>query len=117
MTQDLIDIIVDGIQEKKGRDITIADLSTISTAPTEAFVICTAGSPAQMDSIIDSVENLTRVRAGECPSAIAGRQNAQWVVMDFGTVMVHIFLPEVREYYDLEHLWEDAAITQIPDLD
>lgn len=117
MTQDLIDIIIDGIQDKKGRSITVADLGAIDTAPTQAFVICTAGSPAQMDSIIDSIENAARTRAGERPSAIAGRQNAQWVAMDFGNVMVHIFLPEQREYYDLEHLWDDAVITQIPDLD
>ena len=117
MTHDLVDIIIDGIQEKKGRDIVVADLSSIITAPTQAFVVCTAGSPSQVDSIVDSVENFARTRAGERPAAIAGRDNKMWVAMDFGTVMVHIFLPEYREYYDIEHLWDDAAITQIPDLD
>lgn len=113
MTKDLIDIIIEGIQDKKGRNIVVADLRNIPTASTDAFVICTAGSPAQADSI----ENMARVRMGEHPAAIAGRTNAQWIAMDFGNVMAHIFLPETREYYDLEHLWDDAAITQIADLD
>ena len=117
MTKDLIDIIIEGIQDKKGRNIVVADLRNIPTASTDAFVICTAGSPAQADSIVDSIENMARVRMGEHPAAIAGRTNAQWIAMDFGNVMAHIFLPETREYYDLEHLWDDAAITQIADLD
>ncbi len=117
MTKDLIDIIIDGIQEKKGREIVVADLSKIATAPTEAFVICTGGSPAQVDSIVDSIENFARTRLGERPTAIVGRNNSTWVAMDFGNVMVHIFVPDERAYYDLEHLWDDAAITQIPDLD
>lgn len=117
MTKDLIDIIIEGIREKKGRNIVVADLRTIPTASTDAFVICTAGSPAQADSIVDSIENFARTRLGEHPSAIAGRANAQWIAMDFGNVMVHIFLPDTREYYDLEHLWDDAAITQLPDVD
>lgn len=117
MTKDLIDIIIEGIQEKKGRDIVVADLRNIPTASTDAFVICTAGSPAQADSIVDSIENMARTRMSEHPAAIAGRTNAQWIAMDFGNVMAHIFLPDTREYYDLEHLWDDAAITQIADLD
>ena len=117
MTKDLIDIIIEGIQDKKGRNIVVDDLRNIPTASTDAFVICTAGSPAQADSIVDSIENMARVRMGEHPAAIAGRTNAQWIAMDFGNVMAHIFLPETREYYDLEHLWDDAAITQIADLD
>lgn len=114
---DLIDIIIEAIQDKKGRDITVADLSGIITAPAEAFVLCTAGSPAQMDSIVDNIENLARTRLGERPAAIAGRDNRVWVAIDFGNVMVHIFLPDARAHYDLDHLWDDAAITQIADLD
>ena len=117
ITKDLIDIIIDGIQEKKGREIVVADLTGITTAPTDAFVICTGGSPSQVDSIVDSIENFARTHLGERPSAIAGRANNTWVAMDFGSVMVHIFVPDERAFYDLEHLWEDAAITQIPDLD
>lgn len=116
-TQKLIDLVIEGIQEKKGRSITVADLSHITTAPAEAFVICTAGSPAQVDSIVDSIENATRTKGQENPTTIAGRQNSLWVAMDYGNVMVHVFVPDMREYYDLDNLWSDALITQIPDLD
>lgn len=117
MTQNLIKTIVEGIQEKKGHNIVIADLERIPTAPANAFVICTAGSPAQADSIVDSVENFTRVRLSEHPAAISGRSNAQWIAMDFGNIMVHVFLPETRDFYDLEHLWDDAVITHQPNID
>lgn len=117
MTKDFIDIIIEAIQDKKGRNIVVADLSSIITASTDAFVICTANSPAQMESIVDNIENMARTQLGERPGGVAGRAGAQWVAMDFGNVMVHVFLPEVREFYDLEHLWSDAALTEITDLD
>jgi len=117
MTKDLIDIIIEAIQDKKGRNIVVADLTPILTASTDAFVICTANSPAQMESIVDNIENLARTKLGERPGGVAGRAGAQWVAIDFGNVMVHVFLPEVREFYDLEHLWSDAALTEIADLD
>lgn len=116
-TEQLIDLIVEGIQEKKGHSITVADLSQIISAPAEAFVICTANNPSQVDSIIDSIENVTRVKGDERPAAIAGRENALWVAMDYGNVMVHVFTRETREYYDIDNLWSDAGITQIADLD
>lgn len=116
-TQELVKAVVDGIQEKKGRSITVADLAEIESAPSKYFVICTGGSPQQVGAVADSVEERARKQAGEKPAAIAGKQNAQWVAMDYGTVMVHIFLPEARDFYDLEHLWEDARLETLPDLD
>lgn len=116
-TQQLVNTIIDGIQEKKGRGVVTVNLTGIESAPSQYFVICTGGSPQQVDAIADSVEEFARKQAQEKPSAIAGRTNGQWVAMDYGTVMVHIFLEEAREYYDLEHLWDDAQITEIADLD
>ena len=113
--QELTTAIVAGIREKKGRDIVIADLSTIETAPCKTFVLCTAGSPQHVDAVVDSIEEFARKQAGEKPAAICGRENAEWVAMDYGTVMVHVFLPEPRDYYDLEHLWDDANIEHLPD--
>ena len=81
------------------------------------FVICQGSSPAQVEAIADSVAEFTRINAKEKPIKVNGLGNAQWVAMDYGDVLVHIFLPDLREYYDLEHLWEDAPITRIPDLD
>lgn len=116
-TLQLVNTIIDGIQEKKGRSIVVANLQHIITAPCSYFVICNGGSPQQVDAITDSVEEFARKHAQEKPSAIAGRENSEWVAMDYGTVMVHIFLPEAREYYDLEHLWDDAELTEVADLD
>ena len=116
-TQQLVNTIIDGIQEKKGRSIVTANLSNIITAPCSYFVICTAGPPQQVDAIPDSVEEFTGKHLREKPAAIAGRENGEWVAMDYGTVMVHIFVPETREHYDLEHLWEDAKLEQIPNID
>ncbi len=114
---ELVAAIVEGIQEKKGRDIVVADLTMIKTAPCEHFVICTCGSPQQADAVTDAVEEFSAKRVGEKPSLIVGRNNAVWIAMDYGTVMVHIFVPEMREHYDLEHLWDDAVLRQIPNED
>lgn len=116
-TQDTIAAIVSGIQDKKGRGISIVDLSHIITAPCEAFVICTGGSPQQVDAIAGSINDTLRESLGEKAIAVAGLDNCQWVAIDYGTVMVHIFLAELRDYYDLEHLWQDAVIEAVPDLD
>ena len=89
-TTDLVKSIIEGIQEKKGRDIAVANLTKIATAPCDYFVICTCGSPQQVDAVTDSVEEFTGKQYGEHPTLIAGRQNAVWVAMDYGTVMVHI---------------------------
>lgn len=112
-TQQLVQEVINGVQEKKGSDIVVVDLRHILTAPCAYFVICTGGSPRQVDALTDSVEEFTHKALGENPSAIAGRDNAEWVAMDYGTVMVHIFVPEARDYYDLEHLWDDAELTEI----
>lgn len=116
-TQQLVQAVIDGIQEKKGRGIVTVDLRKIITAPCAYFVICTANNPLQVDAIADSVEEFARKKAQEKPAAIAGRQNSEWVAMDYGTVMVHIFVPEARAHYDLENLWDDAELTEIADLD
>lgn len=116
-TKVLVNSIIEGIQEKKGHNIVVADLTHIITAPCEYFVICEGNSPQQVDAICDSVEEFARKQAKEKPAGIAGAENSLWVAMDYGTVMVHVFVPEAREHYDLENLWEDAELTEVPDLD
>ena len=106
----LVDAIVEGIEEKKGEDIVVIDLDGVEGAICHFFVICSANSPTQIDAICDSVEECARKQAGEKPVKIVGRENSQWVAMDYTDVMVHIFLPDVRDYYRLEELWQDAEI-------
>ena len=117
ITNNLVKKITEGIQEKKGQKIVIADLTEIEDTMCNYFVICQGNSPNQVSVIADSVWDYTLQETGEKPTAIDGLQNAQWVAMDYSDVLVHIFLPETREFYNLENLWADAKLTYIPDID
>ena len=116
-TKKLVNQIIEGIQEKKGQKIVVADLTEIDDTICNYFVICQGNSPSQVSVIADSVWDSAQQGVGEKPTAIDGLQNAQWVAMDYSDVLVHIFLPETREFYNLENLWADAKLTHIPDID
>lgn len=116
-TNTLVKKITEGIQEKKGKKIIIADLTGIEDTICKYFVICQGNSPAQVLAITDSVKEYVRKETGDKVFAVEGTRNAQWVAMDYSDVMVHVFLPEMREFYNLEHLWADAKLTSIPDID
>ena len=115
--QQLVESIIQGIQEKKGSNIVVADLQKIEGSICKFFVVCQGNSPQQVEAIATSVGDYLRENEGEKPVNVVGLTNAQWVAMDYVDVMVHIFLPDVREYYDLENLWQDAELTRVPDLD
>lgn len=114
---ELVKTITEAIQEKKGRGVVVADLTKIDGSISSYFIICEGCSPTQVEAICESVGDLCRERLKEKPTHVVGLENAQWVAMDYGDALVHIFLPEVRAYYDLEHLWEDADLTRIADVD
>ena len=116
-TKQLVKTITEGIQEKKGTDIVVADLTKIEGTICKYFIICQGNSPTQVEAIAESIGDFARERLKEKPTHVVGLENAQWVAMDYTDVLVHIFLPDVRAYYDLEHLWEDARLTHIPNLD
>ena len=116
-TNQLVETIKEGIQEKKGKGIVIADLTQIDGTIANYFVICQGNSPSQVEAIAESIADFCRKKLGEKPVNVAGLGNDQWVAIDFVDVLVHIFQPEVRHFYDLEHLWEDANLIEIPDLD
>ncbi|NDV59177.1 ribosome silencing factor [Bacteroides sp. 519] len=116
-TQNLIAKITEGIQEKKGKNIVIADLTSIGDTVCKYFIICQGNTPSQVGAIVDSVKETAREGANVKPISIDGLRNAEWVAMDYADVWVHVFLPEIREYYNLETLWADAKLTKIPDID
>lgn len=116
-TKILIEKITEGIQEKKGKNIVIADLTNIGDTICKYFVICHGNSPSQLSAIVDSVKEFTRKGANDKPTAVDGQRNAEWIAMDYADVLVHIFLPQAREFYNLEKLWPDAKLTTIPDID
>lgn len=113
----LVNTITKGIQEKKGQDIVIADLSHIEGAIANYFVICQGSSPTQVEAIAESVGEMCRKEMSEKPVGVNGLGNNQWVAIDFVDVLVHIFQPETRAFYNLEELWEDAKLTKIPNID
>ena len=113
----LQDYIIEGIKEQKGKKITLVDLSNIENAATRNFIICQGTSTMHVSSIADSIREYVQEETGMKPFNYDGYQNSQWIVIDYGTIYVHIFLPEYRELYNLEELWNDATITEVPDLD
>lgn len=115
--QRLVDTAVKAIQEKKGRSINVVDMDGMEGVICKAFVICEGGSPSQVSAIADSVEEIMRKDIKEKPIRIAGMENCIWVAMDYVDIIVHIFLPDARDFYSLESLWQDAPITEVPDLD
>lgn len=115
-TERLVDSIIKGIQDKKGSGIVVADVSGIDGTICKDFIICQGNSPQQVEAIAGSVSDYVRETMGEKPVNCVGLDNAVWVAMDYVDVLVHVFVPETRAYYDLEHLWEDAKLKQIPDI-
>ena len=106
---DLINSIIEGIQEKKGKAITHVDLHKIEIAPTLDFIVCSGTSTSHVSAIADSVREYVHKKEGIKPFNYDGYANSQWIVLDYGTIYVHIFLPEHSEYYNLEALWNDAT--------
>jgi len=113
----LVNSIVEGIQEKKGKNIRIADLTQIHDTICKSLVICEANSPSHVSAIYDSICEFSNKKAGEKPYTTDGLRNCLWVAMDYGDVIVHVFLHETREFYDIDNLWEDAKITDLPNID
>ena len=113
----LVEAIVQGMQDKKGKNIVVVNLSEIPDTICGYFVIATGGSPSQIQALVRSVGDKALEQVQQKPLAVDGLQHAQWVAMDYADVIVHIMLPEERAFYDIEHLWADAELTEVPDLD
>lgn len=110
----LLDNIISGIQEKKGKNITAIDLKDISGAICDYFVICEGNTITQVAALAESVEHVVKTKTEEKPIRIQGQQRAEWIGIDYGDIIVHIFLPNVRSFYNLDNLWSDAKFINIP---
>ena len=115
--KELTKYIIDAIQDKKGRGISIVDLEEMETAPTREFIIFEGRTPQQVAAIADNVRESLLDNHRIKPYNYDGYKNARWIVIDYGSVMVHVFVPDARQMYNLEELWSDAPITEVPDLD
>lgn len=117
MTQSIEELIIEGIRDRKGRDITVVDMSAIEAAPVSKFIIAEGTSTMQVGAIADSVRDYLLEHGKIKPYNYDGYGNSEWIVVDYGEVMVHVFVPDARRRYCLEELWSDALITDIPNLD
>ena len=111
--QALIDKVVEGIQDVKGEDIMIFFFFNIENSVAETFIICSGNSNTHVSALAGSVEKKVRNDLQDRPWHVEGTGNSTWVLVDYVTVVVHIFQKETREYYDIEELWGDAIITKI----
>jgi ribosome-associated protein len=109
----LLNSILDGILEKKGKDIVLLNLEKVENAFCDSFVICHADSNTQVSAIADSVVEKVKEEHDIKVHHREGLENSIWVLLDFNNVLVHIFQTEYRNYYKLEELWGDAQITKI----
>ncbi len=109
--EEINDIIIEGIQDIKGKNIVKLDLRELHDAPTDYFIICEGDSSTQVKAIADNIVKKMKETYKIFPSSTEGTQNAKWVCVDYFTTVVHIFYPETRAFYDLDQLWSDAKIT------
>ncbi len=105
--------IIKGIEEVKGQEIQILDLRDIENTVCDYFVICSGTSNTQVNAIVNSVQKLVSKSLKEKPWHIEGSDNAEWVLMDYVHVVVHVFQKHIREFYDIEGLWGDAKSVSI----
>jgi ribosome-associated protein len=112
-TQKLADAVVEGILEIKGKNITVMDLRGIHNRVCDYFIICQADSNTQVNAIADSIQETVKKMTGDKPYRSEGFENSEWILIDYVTVVVHIFQSHIRDFYNLESLWADAETTEI----
>jgi ribosome-associated protein len=111
---ELLVTIIKGIEEVKGNDIDILDLREIENTVCDYFIICNGNSNTQVNAIVNSIQKLVSRELKDKPWHVEGTDNAEWVLMDYIDIVVHVFQKHVREFYNIEGLWGDAKITTIP---
>ena len=115
-TEELNPLIIDAIQNIKGKNIVSLDLRNLDEAPADFFIICEGDSTTQVSALAGNVIKRVKDELGVIPGNREGMINAKWVLVDYFNTVVHIFYPETRQFYDLEDLWNDAEITEYANL-
>ena len=110
---DLLANIIKGVEEVKGNDIDILDLRAIENTVCDYFIICNGNSNTQVNAIANSIQKVVSKELKDKPWHVEGTENGEWILMDYVSIVVHIFQKHIREYYNIESLWGDAKITSI----
>lgn len=112
-TDKLSELVVQGMSEKKGHDIVVLNLRNVKNAVADYFIICSGNSDTQIDAISDSVEEFVYKSIRQSPWKKEGKQNKEWILLDYIDVVAHIFKKDRRDFYSLEELWGDAEIIHV----
>jgi len=113
----LNDLIIDAIQDIKGKDIAKFDMRQLEEASTDFFIICHGTSNTQVSSIIKNIEHRVNKELDLRANHSEGKQGKNWMLIDYFSVVVHVFSQEKREFYNLEDLWSDAKVTHYDNID
>lgn len=114
--EDLNELIIESIQDIKGKNLVKLDLREVEDAPTDFFIICEGDSNTQVKAISGNIQKRLKLETATFPSHVEGEHNAHWVCLDYFSTVVHIFYRETRKYYELEQLWSDAKFTEYQSL-
>jgi ribosome-associated protein len=114
-SEKLSNAVVEGMQEVKASEIVVMDLRAIKSAVADFFVICSGGSDKQVDAIAQSIDKEVFKKINENPWHTEGKTTKEWLILDYISVVAHVFRKDRRQFYSLERLWGDAQITEIED--
>lgn len=114
-SEGFLQCVIEGIRNKKGQNIIVLDLQKIPEAPVECMVITQGNSTTQVTAIAEEVDDYVRNQTHVHPLSTIGKANGEWIALDYGTIFVHIMLPQTREYYNLEDLWADGEKREYKD--
>lgn len=115
-TEELNDLLIESIQDIKGKNIVKLDLRALEDAPTEYFIICEGDSNTQVKALAENIQRRIKEEYGLLPSHTEGARNALWICIDYFSTVVHVFYRETRAFYELEDLWSDASFTEYSSL-
>ncbi|WP_273567753.1 ribosome silencing factor [Maribacter halichondriae] len=112
-TDELIALVLQGIEEVKGQHISLLDLRAIENTVCDYFIICNGTSNTHVNAIVGSIQKTVSKAIKDKPWHVEGQENAEWILMDYVNVVVHVFQKHIRDYYDIEGLWGDAKVTEV----
>jgi len=115
-SEQLNHLIVEGIRDKKGKNIIQLDLRKVGDAPADFFIICEGDSNTHVKAISDSIHKKVKDELLSLPTHVEGSSNAKWILMDYFNTVVHVFYPETRHFYEIENLWSDAEVTEFAEI-
>lgn len=113
--EELLENVIEGAREKKAKEVMMVDMREMPNPFCDYFVICHGDSDTQVEAIAQSVEFNVKKKIGEKTWHKSGYENAQWVLLDYGDIIVHVFQEAYRRFYNLEDLWADAKLTEVED--